>query len=176
MLSLVQTREEQESGREQGRFNHHTEKGRQRGGNKAVQVTELAPKALVDLTEVQDSLTAQCITQHQPDTKLTHLWQEKIFFFSCNWWGHLFLSGRNYSSQLGGLYSSRHCLSPGQAWLQGAQFPYAFKKHIHFSRKLWCLKTQPVLMPGAECSSSQKANWRSGWKTMVPGTELLPSV
>lgn len=80
MLSLVQTREEQESGREQGRFNHHTEKGRQRGGKKAVQVTELAPKALVDLTEVQDILTAQCITQHQPDTKLTHLWQEKIFF------------------------------------------------------------------------------------------------
>lgn len=44
MLSRVQKREERESGREHGRFNHHMEKGRQRSARKAVQVPELAPR------------------------------------------------------------------------------------------------------------------------------------
>lgn len=32
----------------------------------------------VALTEAQES--PQCMVQHKPDTKLTHLWQERMFF------------------------------------------------------------------------------------------------
>lgn len=121
---------------------------------------------LVGLTEAQDSWLPT-VYGPAPAWHQTHTFVAREgVFSSCNWWEHPFLSGRNYSSQFGGLYSSKHCLSPGQAWLQGAPFPHAFQKHIHFSRKIMMPENTACI--AAECSSSQKADWKGGWMRMVP--------
>ena len=92
------------------------------------------------------------------------------------------LSGWNDSSQLSNLYFSEHCLCPGLAWLQGVPFLRAFQKHIHFPRKTWCLKTQPILLAGAEQQPKRRIEkvtgreWSSWTDSSTQGIRLLPSI
>lgn len=118
----------------------------------------------------------QCMAQHKLDSKLTPLWQERMFF--------PLVTGETHFCQAEIIHLSSVAYIPANtASLQGKHDCIVHHSHMlsrntsifpgnHDAQKrsLYCCLVQ------SSSSSSQKADWKGEWKRMVPDTGLLPSV